>query len=65
MASSADCSNLQLFSANFSGSDDFCSLVHGMETVLYSLLFYVIFKFCAQVKFATLDGNVAYVAKEE
>lgn len=32
---------------------------HRMETLLYSPTFYPIFQFCMQVKFATLDGNIA------
>jgi len=32
---------------------------HGMETLLYSQMYYAIFQFSAQVKFATLDGNIA------
>lgn len=30
-----------------------------MEIVHYSQMFYVIFQFCARVKFATLDGKIA------
>ena len=35
------------------------SSAHWMEMVLYSQMFYAIFQSCAQVKFATLDGNIA------
>ncbi len=37
------------------------SLTRWMETVLYSHMFYAIFQFCAQVKFESLDGNIANV----
>ncbi len=37
-------------------------LTRWMETVLYSQMFYAIIQFCAQVKFATLDGNIASVS---
>ncbi len=35
------------------------SLTRWMETVLYSQMFYAIFQFCAELKFASLDGNIA------
>ncbi len=45
--------------ASLSGSDDFVlfDLLDGNDA--YSQMFYVILQFCAQVKFATLDGNQA------
>ncbi len=33
-----------------------------METVLYLHMFYAIFQFCAQVKFESLNGNIATAA---
>ncbi len=43
-----------MFSVGLSGSDNFV-LLDGNSA--YSQMFYAIYKFCAQVKFATLDGN--------
>ncbi len=40
----------------------FCSLTRWMETMLYLHMFYAIFQFCAQVKFESLDGNIATAA---
>ncbi len=35
----------------------------GMESVLYSQMFWAIFQLCAEVKCATLDKNIANVWK--
>ncbi len=41
------------------------SLTLWMETVLYSQMFYAIFRFCSQVKFTSLNGNIAIDLKKK
>ncbi len=53
-----------IFSASLSGSDDFVLFDSLDGNDAYSQMFYVILQFCAQVKFATLDGNQANDNKE-
>ncbi len=50
-----------IFSAFLSGSDDFFLFDSSDGNGAYSQMFYALFQFCAQVKFATLDGNPANV----
>ncbi len=50
-----------IFSASLSGSDDFVLFDSPDGNGAYSQMFYAIFQFCAQVKFATLDGKPANV----
>ncbi len=52
-----------IFSASLSGSDDFVLFDSLDGNVLQ--MFYAIFQFCAQVKFESLDGNVATVVRSE
>ncbi len=52
---------LVIYSASLSRSDDFVLFDSLDGNGSYSQMFYAIFQFCAQVKFATLDGNPAIV----
>ncbi len=49
-----------IYSASFPGSDDIVLSDSLDGNSAYLQMFCVIFKFCAQVKFATLNGNLAY-----
>ncbi len=44
----------------YQGVTHLFSLTCWMETVLYSQMCFAIFQFCTQVKFDTLNGNIAY-----
>ncbi len=54
---------LVIFSACLSGSDGFVLFDSLNENV--SQMFYAILQFCSQVKFESLDGNVAAVVRSE
>ncbi len=47
--------------ASLPWSDDFLLFDSLDGNGAYSQMFYAIFQFCAQVKFATLDGNPATI----